>query len=147
ADADLMNQACFDTFTLGTHDFAHGDARLKRLLDFLRDGPCATRVLSANVGFAESSALHPSPAPGYVRGSVVLQRGNHAIGLVGITAARKTANSSRPDPGTRFDDEATAAQAEIDGLRAQGVERIVLQTHVGYPADLELARRLRGVDV
>src|SRR5690606_2396940 len=32
-------------------------------------------------------------------------------------------------------------------LRAQGVDRIVLQSHVGYLADLELARRLQGVDV
>jgi len=147
ADADLMNQACFDTFTLGNHEFDHGDAGLKRFLDFLRDGPCRTRVLSANVRFGESSPLHPGRASDYVRGSVVLQRGSHAVGLVGLTASRKTASSSRPDPGTRFEDEAAAAQIQIDGLRAQGIERIVLQTHLGYAADLELAARLHGVDV
>lgn len=147
ADADLMNQACFDTFTLGNHEFDHGDAKLKRFLEFLRDGSCNTRVLSANVQFGESSPLHPTLASDFVRGSVVLHRGRHAIGLVGLTTARKTANSSRPDPGTRFEDEATAAQAQIDRLRSQGVNRIVLQTHLGYAADLELAARLHGVDV
>lgn len=147
ADADLMNQACFDTFTLGNHEFDHGDASLKRFLDFLREGSCNTRVLSANVRFGESSPLHSTLAPDFVRGSVVLHRGRHAIGLVGLTAARKTTNSSRPDPGTWFEDEATAAQVQIDNLLAQGVNRIVLQTHLGYAADLELANRLHGVDV
>ena len=146
SDADLMNLACFDTFTLGNHEFDHGDAGLKRFLDFLREGPCRTRVLSTNVRFAESSPLHPSRDSDYVRGSVVLQRGTHSIGLVGLTT-RRTANSSRPDSGTRFEDEAAAAQAQIDGLRAQGINRIVLQTHLGYAADLELAARLHGVDV
>src|SRR5690606_33347912 len=128
-------------------EFDHGDTALKQFLDFLREGSCGTRVLSANVRFGETSALNPSRASGYVRGSVIVQRGGHAVGLVGLTAARKTAGSSRPDPGTWFEDEATAAQAEIDSLRAQGVDRIVLQSHVGYLADLELARRLQGVDV
>src|SRR5690606_15604155 len=30
ADADLMNTVCFDSFTLGNHEFDHGDTALKK---------------------------------------------------------------------------------------------------------------------
>ncbi|WP_397473259.1 bifunctional metallophosphatase/5'-nucleotidase [Pusillimonas sp.] len=146
ADADLMNTVCFDTFTLGNHEFDHGDAALKDFIDRLHGGECRTHVLSANVRFGADSALHPSKAPGYVQPSAIIERDGRRIGLVGITVADKTKNASRPDPGTNFLDEAASAQAQIDALANQGVDIIVLQTHYGYRNDLALAGRLRGVD-
>jgi len=146
ADADLMNTVCFDAMTLGNHEFDHGDSALKRFIDRLHGGHCQTPVLSANVRFGPDSALNPARAPGLVQPSVIVERNGRRIGLVGITVADKTLNSSRPDPGTTFLDEAASAQAEIDALRRQGVDIIVLQTHYGYGADLALARRLSGVD-
>ena len=71
ADAALMNTVCFDAFTLGNHEFDKGDSTLKGFLDFLGAGPCKTSVLSANVRFADASALHPRRAPGRVSPSVV----------------------------------------------------------------------------
>lgn len=147
ADADLMNTVCFDTFTLGNHEFDHGDAALKNFIDRLHAGNCRTRVLSANVSFGPQSALNPSRAPGYVQPSTIIERNGRRIGLVGITIADKTQNASRPDSGTVFLDEAQSAQAQIDELKHQGAEVIVLQTHYGYRNDLTLASRLRGVDV
>ncbi|NEU35921.1 bifunctional metallophosphatase/5'-nucleotidase, partial [bacterium LRH843] len=35
ADAQLMNQVCFDAFALGNHEFDRGDAGLKSFLDML----------------------------------------------------------------------------------------------------------------
>lgn len=147
ADAALMNTVCFDAFTLGNHEFDKGDAGLKGFLDFLRAGDCRTPVLSANVAFGQNSALHPSRAPDAVRRSVVVQRGGQSIGLVGLTIAGKTKASSSPDPDTTFEDEVTAAQREIDALRGQGVERIIVMSHIGYGFDLLLAQMLSGVDV
>lgn len=147
ADAELMNTVCFDSMTLGNHEFDNGDAALKRFLDYLRRGRCNTAVLSANVQFGAGSALSPDKAPGYVRPFTILERNGRRIGLIGITVADKTKNASRPDPDTVFADEAASAQAQIDALHQQGVEIIVLQTHYGYKADLALAQRLQGVDV
>ncbi|HUH88446.1 MAG TPA: 5'-nucleotidase C-terminal domain-containing protein [Pusillimonas sp.] len=146
ADADLMNMVCFDTFTLGNHEFDHGDAALKRFIDRLHDGECKTQVLSANVRFGPESALNPTQAPDYVQPWVVLERDSRRIGLIGLTVAAKTQNASRPDPGTTFLEEAASAQAAIDELERLGVDIIVLQSHYGYKADLTLAKQLRGVD-
>jgi 5'-nucleotidase / UDP-sugar diphosphatase len=142
SDAALMNTVCFDAFALGNHEFDNGDAGLRKFLDFLGQGSCRTPVLSAN--------LRPragSPIGSLVRPSTVLTREGQKIGIVGITIAGKTQASSRPDPGTTFEDEATAAQREIDALTASGVNKIILLTHYTYANDLALAARLRGVDV
>lgn len=147
ADAELMNTVCFDTFTLGNHEFDYGDTGLKKFLDYLRAGECQTRVLSANVRFSPDSALRSDTPSAYVQPSTILERNGRRIGLVGITVANKTKNASRPDPGTAFLNEAKSAQEQIDALLRQRVNIVILQTHHGYRNDLELAQQLRGVDV
>ncbi len=147
ADAAMMNTVCFDAFTLGNHEFDKGDAGLKGFLDQLRKGSCKTPALSANAQFGASSALGAAKAPGAVLPSTVLERGGQKIGVVGLTIAGKTKASSSPDPDTQFEDEATAAQREIDRLRAQGVNKIVLMSHIGYDYDKQVAAKLSGVDV
>lgn len=147
ADAALMDVACFDAFALGNHEFDKGDTVLRGFLDQLATGRCPTPILSANVRFGASSALHPSRAPGLVQPSVVLRRGGQDIGIVGLTVAYKTRVSSSPDPHTQFEDEAEAAQREIDRLTARGIDKIVVLSHIGHAAERRLAERLRGVDV
>jgi 5'-nucleotidase/UDP-sugar diphosphatase len=144
ADAALMNAVCFDAFALGNHEFDNGDAGLKTFLDALREGSCRTPVLSANVRPAPGSPLAPA---GTILPWTLVQRDGQTIGIVGITVAGKTRNSSRPDPTTEFLAETTAAQAAIDQLAASGINKIVLLTHQGYSADQTMARNLRGVDV
>ncbi len=147
ADAAMMNTVCFDAFTLGNHEFDKGDSGLKGFIDLLHKGSCKTPVLSANVRFGANSALNPSKATDGVNASTVVERGGQKIGIVGVTIAGKTKASSSPDPDTTFEDEATAAQREIDRLRAQGINKIILMSHIGYDNDLQIVPRLSGVDV
>lgn len=147
ADAQLMNAVCFDAMAVGNHEFDPGDTGLAQFIEALWDNEddeegCRTPVLSANVAPREGSPLGERLRP-----SVVLERGGERIGVVGLTVQRKTQNSSRPDPGTRLLDEQASAQAAIDALRADGVNKVVLLSHVGYPRDRELAAQLSGVDV
>ena len=147
ADAAMMNTVCFDAFTLGNHEFDKGDTALRQWLDLLRSGTCQTPVLSANTQFGASSALHPSRAAGLVQPYTIVERDGHRIGIVGLTIAVKTKTSSSPDPDTQFEDEITAAQRTIDGLKSQGVNKIVLLTHIGYDFDKHVLSSLSGVDV
>ena len=147
ADAAMMNTVCFDAFTLGNHEFDKGDSSLKGFIDLLHKGACKTPVLSANVNFGANSALLPAKAPGYVNKSIVVQRDGQSIGLVGLTIAGKTKASSSPDADTTFDDETVAAQREIDALRAKGINKIVVMSHIGYDYDKTVISKLSGVDV
>ncbi|WP_116366894.1 NAD nucleotidase [Parahaliea mediterranea] len=143
ADAEVMNQVCFDAFALGNHEFDDGDAGLANFLDFLNSGACATPTLAANVVPGPDSAI----AEGYIAPYTIVERGGEQIGIIGIDVAGKTKNSSQPDAGTEFLDETETAQQYIDELTGMGVNKIVLLTHYGYQADVTLAQNLTGVDV
>ena len=143
ADAEMMNQVCFDAFGLGNHEFDDGDAALARFLDFLAEGDCGTPVVAANVVPGPDSPL----ANGYLVPYVIEEVAGQQVGLIGIDIARKTMVSSAPDPGTVLTDETETAQRYIDELTGMGVDKIVLLTHYTYENDLALAAALTGVDV
>ncbi|MFN7155438.1 MAG: bifunctional metallophosphatase/5'-nucleotidase [Acidovorax sp.] len=147
ADAAMINTVCFDAFTLGNHEFDKGDTGLKGFLDLMRKGTCKTPILSANVQFGPASALNATRSPGYVSPSTVVERDGQKIGIVGLTIAQKTKASSSPDPDTTFQDETVAAQREIDALRAKGIDKVIVLSHIGYEYDKQVAARLSGVDV
>ena len=143
ADAALMNSICFDAMVAGNHEFDGGDSGLAAFINALWSSECKTPVLAANVAPGPDSAL----AAGYLLPYTILQRGGERIGVIGITTAEKTRNSSRPDTDTVFLDELATAQRRIDELAAAGINKIILLTHIGYAQDLALAGQLRGVDV
>ncbi len=148
ADAALMNLVCFDTFTLGNHEFDYGDQALSAFLDALgSEAGCATEVLSANVRPLLGTPLLPAPGKAYFKATAIREVKGVKVGIVGITVKGKTVNSSRPLPTTNFLEELDAANEAVAQLRAQGIRHIVLATHFGYQNDLALARRLPEVDV
>jgi 5'-nucleotidase/UDP-sugar diphosphatase len=142
ADAAMMGGICFDAFAIGNHEFDHGDQGLAGFLAALEATGCGTEILGANI--------HPapgSPIAGMIAPSAVFERGGHRYGVIGLVIADKTAASSSPDPGTTFSDERETAQAEIDRLRAEGVDRIIVLSHYQYGREVALAEALSGVDV
>jgi 5'-nucleotidase/UDP-sugar diphosphatase len=67
------------------------------------------------------------------------------VGICGITTKTATELSSFPDEGTTVDEEQASAEACVQELEAEGVNKIVLLTHVGYSNDL--MTNIEGVDV
>ena len=148
ADAALMNEVCFDAFALGNHEFDDGDAGLKRFLDYLNDGSCNTAILGANVKPEVGvSPLTKQTATDYIIPHIIIERSGMKIGIIGIDIANKTKMSSSPDETTIFTDETITAQAEINILKAKGINHIILLTHYQYENDIALAQALSGVDV
>ncbi len=146
-DAQMMNTVCFDAFTPGNHEFDDGDATLRGFLDELATGTCKTPVISSNVVPAPGTALAPIGGKPYLKPWVIKEVDGVKVGLIGITIAGKTVNSSRPLATTVFNGEVASAQKAIDELKAQGVRHIVAVTHQGYDADKAMAAQLTDVDV
>ena len=143
ADAEMMNTVCFDSFTLGNHEFDNTDSGLKTFINYLHAGSCkdagAERQRQVRVEFGTGRW----PGQGLDGGGARRPEDRHRR----PDRRRQDQNSSRPDAGTTFDNEAVAAQAEINRLRAQGINKIVVASHVGYTGELALAKQLSGVDV
>lgn len=145
ADAIAMNTVCFDAMTFGNHEFDTGDAGLSKFIGFLNKDAkkCQTPLLSSNV-----STSTTSPIAGKFQPYTTVTRDGQKIGIVGVTISQKTKNASRPDVTTMFSDEVISTQSAIDTLTSQGVNKIIVMSHVGYEFDVtKLATKLRGVDV
>jgi 5'-nucleotidase/UDP-sugar diphosphatase len=145
ADAIAMNSVCFDAMTFGNHEFDTGDSGLSKFIGFLNKDvtKCQTSLLSSNV-----STSSTSPIAGKFQPFTTVVRGGQKIGIVGVTISQKTKNASRPDVTTLFSDEVISTQNAIDTLTSQGVNKIIVMSHVGYEFDVsKLATKLRGVDI
>ncbi len=131
-----MNYIGYDAMAIGNHEFDNGPATLASFINGL-DFP----VLSANIDASTEPLLN-----GLIEAYIVVERGGHEIGIIGLTTP-DTANISSPGPNIVFTDMVAALQSAADALAAQGVDKIIALTHVGYNIDLDLAEQVSGIDV
>lgn len=135
-EAEFLNQMKFDAMTVGNHEFDDGEAALVPFLDKIQ-----FPVLSANV--------HPnaqSKVGDRIKPSVVLEIGGQKIGIVGAVTT-DTPEIASPGPNITIDDDIKNITAEVEKLKAEGVNKIIALTHVGYPRDKEMIAKIPGVDV
>lgn len=138
ADSDMLNMLSWDAFELGNHEFDDGDAALATFLNDLN----VQNILAANIEAETGSLLQNKWKPYFVK-----EFNGQKVGVVGIDIKQKTEVSSNPSSAINFFDEVTTAQKYIDELKASGVNKIVLLTHVGLENDKAYASQLSGVDV
>ncbi len=136
ADLAIMNYMGYHAMAVGNHEFDRGP---KPLGVFARGATFP--LLSANIDVSAEPELKD-----WVRPSAVVTIGGQRIGLVGaVTPDLPTISSIGPN--VRMLDLVPSVQREIDALAISGVDKVVLVTHVGYRDEIELVRRLRGVDL
>jgi 2',3'-cyclic-nucleotide 2'-phosphodiesterase (5'-nucleotidase family) len=155
ADLEFMNLAGYDAMTFGNHEFDMGTATLA---NFVKDAKFP--FVSANVNFSQdanlSSRFHDtvtnSAKGGQIYNSMIKVVNGEKIGIFGLTTA-ETPTISSPGTGVAFEHYIQEAQKSVDALKAQGVNKIVALSHLGYndsldwDNDLELAKQVEGIDV
>lgn len=139
ADAAMINTISWDAMTLGNHEFDDGDASLATFLSQLRS---VKNIISANVEVPTNSPLKGLWKPYFIK-----DFDGEKVGIIGIEIAEKTKKSSNPSKDVVFKDEVATAQKYIDELKAKGINKIVLLSHVGLEYDKEYASKLSGVDI
>src|SRR5262245_30128043 len=133
----IMNAMGYDAMTVGNHEFDDGQ---QALADFV--GGANFPVVTANVDFSGSELLN-----GKIQPYTILTVAEQQIGVIGLTPP-DTAELSSPGEGVTFNSDLKAiVQPIIDDLTGQGVNKIILLTHIGLVADKALAAELNGVDI
>ena len=135
-EAEFLNQMKFDAMTVGNHEFDDGEDALVPFLEKIQ-----FPVLSANV--------HPnaqSKVGDRIKPSLVLEVGGQKVGIVGAVT-NDTPEVASPGPNIAIEDDIKTITAEVEKLKAAGVNKIIALTHVGYPRDKELIAKIPGVDV
>lgn len=136
ADAAYMNAIGYQAMAVGNHEFDKGPGALGTFA-----GHVQFPVLSANIDVSGEPAL-----AGKIQPSAVVTVGGEKVGIVGATTP-DTPNISSPGPTVKFVDLRDSVQRAVDDLTKQGINKIVLLTHIGYDVDQKLATQLHDVDV
>jgi len=135
AEGEFLNQMKFDAMTVGNHEFDDGEDALVPFLE-MAEFP----VLSANV-----SANAQSRVGDMIKPSVVLEVGGQKIGIIGAVTT-ETPEIASPGPNITIEDDIATITAEVEKLKAEGVDKIIALTHVGYVRDKEMIANIPGVD-
>ena len=133
----------YDAMALGNHDFDFGPDVTARFIEGF-DPPIP--FLSANIDVTAEPALAALADRGLVAPSTVIETGGERIGVIGaVTPWLPNISSPRKAVVSAV---LPAVQAEADRLAAEGVNKIILVSHLQDVREEEaLAVGLTGVDV
>jgi 5'-nucleotidase len=134
--SEFFNKLGIDVATLGNHEFDDGP---QETLKFL-----AAATFPNLLGNIE---LTPdSPLKDKLKGTTILTVAGEKIGVIG-TLATDTAETSSPGATVKFIDDLAYVKGAVKQLEGQGVNKIILLSHVGYERDKQIAAAVDGIDV
>ena len=136
AVAEFMNGIGFDAMAVGNHEFDDGPEELAKFLDKAK-----FPIISGN-----TVAGADTPIANRIPGYIVKEIGGQKIGIVSVLAT-DTDETSSPGKSVFFEDEITYLKGVIPTIEAEGVNKIILLSHVGYKRDQEIAAAVDGIDV
>ncbi len=135
AEAEFLETMGVDAMVLGNHEFDDGPEGLIEFLDIVK-----FPVIGGNVDTSGNNAL-----AGRVPNTVVLEVAGEKIGIVAALTT-DTLEIAAPGPTIKITEEIASVQAQVDTLTAEGVNKIILLSHVGFGKDIELAQAVTGID-
>ncbi|PTE10033.1 bifunctional metallophosphatase/5'-nucleotidase [Mesorhizobium helmanticense] len=135
-EGEFLNQMKFDAMELGNHEFDDGEAALAPFLDMIK-----FPVLGANVKANAQSKLGDRVKP-----SIVVEVGGQKIGIIGAVT-NDTPELATPGPNITIEDDVKSITSEVEKLKAQGVNKIIAVTHIGYRRERDVIAKIPGVDV
>ncbi|MCU0316482.1 MAG: bifunctional metallophosphatase/5'-nucleotidase [Fimbriimonadaceae bacterium] len=136
ADLAFMHRAGYRAMAIGNHEFDRGPAVLgafARLAKF--------PLLSANIDVSQEPELRDVVLPS----TFVLVSGEK-IGIVGCTTPTLP-TISNIGPNVKMKDIVSSVQQEVDRLKAEGIDKIIVLSHSGFSTDVANAGRWRDVDL
>lgn len=138
---NLMNYMGFDASTIGNHEL---DAGSKKFVDTIK-GTNATKFVSSNLKTSSGQNISG------VVSSLIEEKNGNKYGIIGLSPLDlKTVVATEKIPDLNvldFEQTVKNTQAEINKLRANGINKIIILSHIGKDLDQKLAAQLDGVDI
>lgn len=134
AEVEFMNTIGFDAMAVGNHEFDNGP---DVLADFIK--AASFPVISGNIEVDASEAL-----AGELAEWAVLDAGGEKIGILSVLTP-DTAVIASPGPNVKFIDEIEYLKGAVQRMRGEGINKILLLSHVGFFKDQEIAANVEGI--
>ncbi|MDA9558270.1 bifunctional metallophosphatase/5'-nucleotidase [Vibrio sp.] len=150
ANADLLNAIRIDAMTLGNHELDMGNAPVADFLERIE-----FPLLAGNWDLSQEDKNKPKRLS--VKSNIhafnsKAQRANwitkviqdEPVAIFGLSLD-KMSDISNPDPDTPFINALEVARATIAAIHKEGINKIILLSHLGYEEDKELAGQVDGI--
>ncbi|XP_026323276.1 apyrase-like, partial [Hyposmocoma kahamanoa] len=125
---DFMNMLPHDAHVLGNHEFDNG---IEGVVPYLK--ALNSTVVTANIIDDDEPTIQ-----GLYKPSVIVERGERKIGIIGVIIATTDQLASTGD--LKFTNEVETVRREAEKLNAQRVNIIIVLSHCGIDTDREIAQ-------
>ncbi|MFK7600720.1 bifunctional metallophosphatase/5'-nucleotidase [Deinococcus sp. SM5_A1] len=136
ADVLFMNYQGYQAMAVGNHEFDDGPAALAKFVD-----KANFPVLATNIDVSAEPLLKDRIKP-----YAILNVGGEKVGVIGAVTPDLPLISS-PGDNVKMLDLMKSIQASADALKAQGINKVFLVSHLGYTLEQEVAAKVSGLDV
>ncbi len=152
ANADLLNRIAPDAMVLGNHEIDAGNQPVRNFLDKI-----TFPLLAGNMDLSLEDQTKAEPLRDHpnlldydhrnLRAKVLLKPlGDKQLAIIGITLDQMS-QIARPDDDTLFTNAITTTANTIDWLHQQGIEHIIVLSHLGIEQDRQLAQQVNGISL
>jgi 5'-nucleotidase / UDP-sugar diphosphatase len=133
---DMMNLLGFDAMVIGNHDLDYG----RRWLE-MRMEQAKYAVLSANVLHRDLPDIDGNTGKPVAKPYVILNKGGLRIGIIGLTTTNYIMSLQ-----VQVKDPLPILQALVPEVSSQ-CDLLIVLSHAGYEPDLDMARKVPGIDL
>jgi 5'-nucleotidase/UDP-sugar diphosphatase len=133
-EGEFMNKIGFDLMAVGNHEFDNGPDVLADFIDLVE-----FPVISGNIKVADGQKLS-----GKIDEWAILEVGGEKVGVLAVTTP-DTATISTPGPNVTFTDDIEYLKEAVGRIRGEGITKVLLLSHVGFPRDQEIAAQVEGI--
>jgi 5'-nucleotidase len=136
-EIDILNAAGYDVVTLGNHEFDNGAAELARRLKSLK-----ADVVCANYDFTGT------PLEGLVNPYAIVRKAGKKIGIIGLLTDISRVVDVKKVGKLDYQNPVDVVNRYAEYLKNEkGCDLVMCLSHLGYSEDVEVAAKVRNVDV
>ncbi len=152
ANADMLNALQLDAMVLGNHELDMGNepvAQFLRRIDFpflAGNWDISAEQQDKKTHLSGQTNLLSYQPEQQCAAWLTHYVDEEAVAIFGLSLD-KMADISNPDSDTPFVDARQVALNTVAAIQAQGINKIILLSHLGYEADLQLAAEVAGISV
>lgn len=152
ANADMLNALNIDAMTLGNHELDMGNEPVAHFVERIRFPFLAGNWDLSNESPSKAATIgsHPrvhSYQPHTATADWITKDiDGEKVAIFGLSLD-KMVDISNPDSDTPFVDATETAKRTVAAINGQGINKIILLSHLGYDADLALAEVVNGISL
>ncbi|MDE1253619.1 bifunctional metallophosphatase/5'-nucleotidase [Vibrio aestuarianus] len=152
ANADMLNALHIDAMALGNHELDMGNEPVAHFVERIQFPLLAGNWDLSNERKDKPYPIASSPqvisydSQGQYAQWIEKQAGEETIAIFGLSLDKMT-DIANPDPDTPFANAIETARNTIKQLHRKGINKIILLSHLGYEADIELAQQVDGIGI